>query len=122
MSTRTFPGGGGDDWDDLRDARPWWDPAIAADRDQDLDIATARHAAHLAERFGDPAVLAGELHARPAGKPRGVPARRVVASPETLIDNDIVCAARRRALSAALDRDYDTRREYTCPSAEKPAA
>lgn len=99
MITHRYPVTGGCHWDDLEADRPWFDPAIEADRLQDRET----RAAAIAERFGP--LLALEVEHEYARPPLPViPAPTIGAGYATqLVDNDITRYARRRALVAALD-------------------
>jgi hypothetical protein len=119
VKTWTFPGGGGDPWDDLWEDQPWRDLAIEADQEQDAaerarlvaELAAELHtnptrAEVLLERFGHPDDLAGEATAGPVRPiPAGLPPRWIAADPAALVDRPLVCAERRRRLNEALTDD-----------------
>ncbi len=103
MKTYRFAPAGGTLWDDLEADRPWFDPAIAADRLQDRE--TAERAA--VERFDLVALEAEAGRPAPALVDPDVMVRPGVRS--RLEDNDIVKAGRRRDLVEALRPDWSDR-------------
>lgn len=104
-------GRGGTHWHDLEDDRPWFDPALEADRRQD-EIAADAAAALLAprppwelvdlERFGPVELLEVEAYGRPRSRPR-TDERYAPGRLATPVDDDLTKARRRRVLNLALD-------------------
>lgn len=105
MITRRFPVAGGTPWDDLLKDRPWFDPAVEADRRQDTIAADAEAALTAAlptaaavalERFGHVDLVALE-----ASTPAPYPIRpRFLVRPLWLHNDEL---SRRRRQHVLLD-------------------